>query len=158
MPGNSSRFLLAYAITWSMFMVLCCFAIESSTIGIMRTRQRTEITQLGSTSIAPDNLPLAAEMFRTSIPVQDPSFPVDSMTRLPAWKTLQATLDAYRARLKLLDAHNAELDHRLQSRSIFISIAALVMVLANLVVVLIHRWRSGGATRAAGATPVPAVA
>ena len=112
-------------------MVLCLFSIENSRLATLRSKQGIQLSELGTTSIAPDNLPRAAELFRTSLPVQDHEFPVENMTRLPAWSTLQSTLSAYAERLKLLDAQRNEIDRHLQQRALWTSLAALAFIVAT---------------------------
>ncbi len=145
---KKSSAISSAAMTMSVvFIVLCFFSIDNSRLSILRSKQSLQLSQLGSTSIAPDNLPLAADIFRTSIPVQDHDFPIDSLTRLPAWTTLQSTLSAYKDRLKLLDTQNRELDHRLQQRSMQTSFAALGAILISLLLRVFVRL--GGRRQAA---------
>jgi hypothetical protein len=113
-------------------MVLCLFAISDSRLGILRSKQSLQYSELGLTSIAPDNLPRAAEIFRTSIPKQDSDFPIERMTSLPAWNTLNSTLSDYAERLKLLDTQRKEIDRAFQKRSSWTSWAALVSIFAAL--------------------------
>jgi hypothetical protein len=121
----------AATATWAVFMVLCLFSIENSRLGTLRSKQSIQLSELGLTSIAPDNLPRAAEIFRTTLRAQDHEFPVENMTRLPAWSTLQSTLSAYAERLKLLDAQRDEIDRHLQQRTLWTSWAALAFMIAN---------------------------
>jgi hypothetical protein len=129
----------AFTATSAIFIVLCFVGMDDSRIASLRSRQSLQLSKLGTTSIAPDNLPRAADLLRTSIPVQDHAFPIDTLTRLPAWTTLQNTLSAYAERLKVLDAQNRELDHHLQKRALWTAFAALGVIIVNLLLALSMR-------------------
>jgi hypothetical protein len=138
----------AATATWAIFIVLCAVSIDDSRIGTLRSKQGLQLSKLGSTSIAPDNLPRAADLLRTSIPVQNRDFPIAALTQLPAWSTLQNTLSAYAERLKLLDAQNRELDQHLQKRSLWTAFAALVAILINVLLLTLNKRRSGSSSDA----------
>jgi hypothetical protein len=125
-----------------MFFILCLVSIDNSRLGSLRSKHSTQLSQLGLTSIAPDNLPRAADTLRTSIPAQDRDFPIDELTRLPAWTTLQSTLSAYTERLKLLNAQNRELDHRLQQRSLWTAWVALGVIISNVLLYSLNKRRT----------------
>jgi hypothetical protein len=133
----------AATATWAVFIVLCLVSIDNSRLSILSSKQRIQLSQLGLASIAPDNLPRAAEIFRTSLPVQDHQFPVNEMTRLPAWSTLQGTLSAYAQRLKLLDAQQQELDRHLQQRSLLTTDGMLASIIAAAILSVLSRRTRG---------------
>lgn len=138
----------AATATWAIFIVLCAVSIDDSRIGSLRSKQSLQLSKLGPTSLAPDNLPLAVDLLRTSIPVQNHDFPIAALTQLPAWSTLQNTLSAYAERLKLLDAQNRELDQHLQKRSLWTAFAALVAILINVLLLTLNKRRSGSSSDA----------
>jgi len=136
---NGSWVTGAATAAWAAFMVLCLVSIDNSRLSIRLSRQHIQLSQLGTASIAPDNLPLATEIFRTSLLVQDHQFPVNEMTHLSAWCTLQGTLSAYAERLKLLDVQRQEINHHLQQRSLLTSGAALASIIATLILSVLSR-------------------
>jgi hypothetical protein len=123
------------------FFVLFAFHYNNSEIATLRAEQSMRLSQLGLTSISPENLPRAAETLRKSVPVQDARFPIDDLTRLPAWATSKDTLTAYADRLKLMDAQSQELDKILQQRARWTSLGTLgVSVVALLLLFGQFTW------------------
>jgi hypothetical protein len=144
-----NRNWITHAVTGTsaVFIVLCLFSVENSRLGTLRSQQSLQLSQLGSASIAPENLPRAADLFLTSLRVQDHEFPVENMTRLPAWSTLQSTLSAYAERLKLVNANSNEIDRHLQQRSLWTALGALAFIVANLVLILMRGRTKDSSTR-----------
>ena len=138
----------AATATWAIFIVLCLVGIDNARIGTLRSKQGLQLSKLGTSSIAPDNLPRAADLLRTSVPVQNRDFPIEALTQSRAWTTLQNTLSAYAERLKLLDAQNRELDHRLQKRSLWTDFAALGAIIINGLLLMLLKRRSGSSNNA----------
>jgi hypothetical protein len=121
-------------------MVFSLFTIDNSRVASLRSKQSIQLSQLGhNSSIAPDNLPLAAEIFRLRLQSQDADFAVERMTSLPAWSTFQSTLSAYAERLKLLNTQSEEIDRHLQERSSWTTNAALASFIAFLFLSQISR-------------------
>jgi hypothetical protein len=129
---NSPNWVSAASTACSaIFIVLCLISISDSKLGILRSKQGMQLSQLGSVSIAPENLPAAGKTLRLRLAAENHDAEVGNASRELAWMTFQNTLSAYAERLKLLDRQSEELDNRLQRRSLWISLAALAAILAN---------------------------
>jgi len=134
-PTKSQWLWTAYMTMAAVAIVLSFFSIADSRLSSLRSKQNSQLSQLGIISVAPDGLPLAAMGLVVNVRVQDRDFPIDELTQLPAWSTLQTTLSAYAERLKLLDAQGRELDERLRQRSQWTSWASFAAIFAYLVFV-----------------------
>ena len=138
---NADRLSNATTAARLIFIVMCLYSIDNSELSILRSEQGLQRSQLGSASIAPDNLPLAGEMLRTRLSAPDRDVLGENLSKELAWTTLQSTLSAYAARLKLLDKQSEELDHRLQQRSQLTTWAMLVVVVAGVVLQSLKRMQ-----------------
>lgn len=123
------------------FCVFSFWSVSDSRLSILRSRQSIELTKLGLTSIAPENLPRAAEIFQSSVAVEAPGFPTEQMTRLEAWKELQGTLSAYAERLKVLNAQGEELNRQLQQGRDWRSYLTLALAIGMMVLTVMNRRR-----------------
>jgi hypothetical protein len=133
---TSSRLQVAIASTLAVFIVLCLCNVVDSQFSTLRSRHGIALSQLGSASIAPENLPRSAELALASIAVENHEFPINDLRRSSAWAALTTTLSAYEQRLKLLNAQNVEWDHVLQQRSLWTGCAALGVICLNLALLI----------------------
>jgi hypothetical protein len=140
LPRLKTEWLSAVELaTWGMFMVLCFVSMNNSRLHIICSKQRRELSQLGPATIAPDNLTGALGTFHARVQVQDRSFPIETLTELPAWTELKGKLEAYTERLKLLQAHDEKVEDYLLHRSEWTSHAMLGAILANLAAAILKR-------------------
>ncbi len=137
---KSDRLFWAFMVGVLAFITTCFLSMSYSQLFSLRMKQSGQLIKL-STSISPDNLPLAGEIFQTGIAVEASDFPVEKMVRLKAWKTLQGTLAAYAERLKLLQAQSEELDRQLQRRMLWSSYVAVGWSFFTLVLTVLGIWQ-----------------
>ena len=82
------------------------------------------ISKHGLPSIAPENLKRAPESFRLKLIVELPDFPAEKMPETKAWKSLQASVDAYAERLETTREENRR---RMMGTSILYACSAIGM-------------------------------
>ena len=96
MTNNTSKIGAAQHAMTAIFFVLCG-------LSILQSLQSIEMSKLGGTSIAPENLRRAGESFQIGLAVDLKDMPDYTATR--SWRELNEELDAYATRLELHTTH-----------------------------------------------------
>lgn len=89
----------AYFIFAALLITFCVLSISESKASL-------RITELGTESIAPQNLRTLPRTFELNLQSEAPSFPIEEMTTSQSWINLQDKVAAYAERLEVMGAQN----------------------------------------------------
>lgn len=127
----------AYTLTFCLTLILFC-----SILGTITSKFGTQLSefalaqgQIGSSTVAPENLASVPESFRLSLRVEAPTVPVEEMTKTRAWSELQETASRYAKRLDLMERQMLEIRYgqmRLSNWVSGVAIASSFGLLASL--------------------------
>jgi len=110
-----------YYIFCALFMAGCLLTIVYAEFGI-------ELSRLGLTSIAPENLARAPKSFWLALRVEAPDVALEEMTKTKAWTNLQEKVSAYAERLELLERQRRVLSRWILLTYLAASIGMIVTV------------------------------
>ena len=114
---------IGYIVSVTLFLVLCGLSIRNS-------KNSTKLSELGLTSIAPQNLLSSAESLRLGLAVETDNKSTEIISGSKSWAQHEKRLTAYTERLELLEEQRRKQSGLISKLSVASSLSMLLFTIA----------------------------